>query len=113
MSRSVSILSQYLIQSPVYLVWIAGIVLAIARWRRHPTVSLLTLASLVLFSARSLIGTFLNVWLPITLHEQGIGAERIGVFLAARGVISALVAALAWGLLIAAVFGWRREASSE
>jgi hypothetical protein len=103
-----SLLPQYLAQVPVYLVWLVGIVLAIVHWRRYPQPSLLTLIALVILFLRGLISTFLNTWLPLALHSQGWSVQGTSTFLLAHHIVSTLVAAVAYGLLLAAVFGWRR-----
>jgi len=42
----------------------SGIVFALARWKRHSRVSLLTLAALVIYFARILLFTPIRYWLP-------------------------------------------------
>jgi hypothetical protein len=49
---------------PVVLVVLAGIVFAIVRWKRHPKVSALTVAGLVLFQFQSLTFSSLYYFLP-------------------------------------------------
>ena len=49
---------------PVMLVVVAGIVFAIVRWRRHPKVSALTLAGLVLYQVQSIVFAALYFFLP-------------------------------------------------
>jgi hypothetical protein len=110
---SIPFLAQLLVQVPVYLVWLAGIVLAINYRHRYPRASLFTLIALLIFFVRSIIGTFLSIWLPLMLHSRGLNASGIGVLLLGNNVISALVAALAWGLLIAAIFSRRKDEGSR
>jgi hypothetical protein len=55
-------LSNILIQIPVYLVWIAGLIVAVVTWRKHARASLLT--SLVMMVAWALI--IAAVFLPRT-----------------------------------------------
>ena len=49
---------------PVMLVVLAGIVFAIARWKRHPKVSALTVAGLVIFQFQSLAFSSVYYFLP-------------------------------------------------
>src|SRR6266850_2756896 len=49
---------------PVMLVVLAGIVFAIARWKRHPKVSALTVAGLVVFQFQSLAFSSMYYFLP-------------------------------------------------
>lgn len=46
------------------LVFLAGIVFAIARWKRHPKVSALTVAGLVVFQFQSLAFSSVYYFLP-------------------------------------------------
>jgi hypothetical protein len=104
---ALGMLAQYLTQIPVLLAWLVGIILAIVYWRKHPRVSLLTLIAIVALLAKSLIGSAVAMWLPITLREQGWVASQIGVILVVIGIVQSLVSAVLWGLLLAAIFGWR------
>lgn len=97
----------YLVQSPVILVWLIGLVLSLVYWRRHPTVSLVAIIAIMGFLVISLISTYVSTWLPMTLRERGWSIGQIGIALTARGIISSLVSAVLWGLLLAAIFGWR------
>lgn len=98
----------YLIQLPLLLVWLVGIILAGVYWRRNPVVSLLALVAISMLFLESLVATYLNLWLPVMLSQRGWGAGRIGTFLAAKGLLQSVMSAVAWGLLIAAIFGWRK-----
>jgi len=53
MAMTSSIFVQQLLQAPIYLIWLAAIVLAAVTWRRHPRVSLLAIAGLALFFVRA------------------------------------------------------------
>lgn len=104
METIIPTLTSLLAQSPVFIVWLVALVLAIARWQRHPNVSLFTTLALVGFLVVSIIDTYLNVSLPIMLIEQGQSASQVGVMFAVKGVVSAVIRAVLWGVLIAAVF---------
>ena len=98
----------YLIQLPLLLVWLIGIILAGVYWRRNPAVSLLTIIAIGMLFLESLVATYLNLWLPVTLSQRGWGASQMGTVLALKGLVQSIANAAAWGLLIAAIFGWRR-----
>jgi hypothetical protein len=100
-------LGQYLIRIPVFLVWVVGIVLAVITWSKHAKVSLLTIIAIVTFGVLGLISNTLSVWLPLRMHDYGWTPSRIGMILTVVGVVQSLVSAVLWGLLIAAIFGWR------
>ena len=99
-------LNTLIVQSPILLVWLVGFVIAVARWRKHPKVSALTIAALVLYflgasgntlASRALTGAFqgLGLGMPSTLMWTAV---RLGL---------AAVKATAWALMLVAVFAWR------
>jgi hypothetical protein len=100
-------LFSYLVQSPILLVWLAGFILAAVHWRKHPQVSLLTVIALAIFLIEALVDTYLNMWLPLMLSERGMAAMQIGQFFTAKGILTSIIGAVAWGLLIAAIFSGR------
>ena len=102
-----STLSSFLAQAPMFLVWLAGLVVAIIRWQRHPRVSLLALIGLSLLLLETFIGTIMNIQLPVLFSGWGWGAAEIGTFFIIKGFIQAVVAAIGFGLLLVALFGWR------
>src|SRR5262249_40614246 len=104
----VGLLSLYLIQLPLYGVYLVGLILALARWRRHPTVSLLAAAAFAIFLLKAPFFTFLRAWLPLYLREdRGVNFETVGWALSAVNGIDLLLSAAAWVLLLFALFGWR------
>jgi hypothetical protein len=100
-------LLNYLAEAPLLVVWAIGAVLALARWRAHPRVSLLALAGLTLLMLESLIDVFLGAWLPVRLHAMGWPMQRIGGALFVQGVVQALFKVLGWTFLLGAVFAGR------
>ncbi len=100
-------LGSFLAQSPVFLVWLAGLVWAIMRWQQHPHVSLFALIGLAILLLDSSIGLVLNVQLPQFFSEWGWSAAEIGRFFMIKGFIQAMLAAIGYGLWLIALFGWR------
>jgi hypothetical protein len=90
------------------LVWLAGIVIALITWKKHPRVSLLAVVALAILLILNLVGSALNMLLPLYLQQSGVGFSQIGIINIARGIVQALVVALAWSLILAAMFGWRK-----
>jgi hypothetical protein len=66
----ISYISQYFF---IGLVWMVVVVLSLSRWRRHPRVSRLTLAAILIFLADSIAGPFAGFFLPSMLHESSPG----------------------------------------
>jgi hypothetical protein len=102
-------LEAYAAQVPLFLVWLAGIALAVRSWRRQGTISLLTVIAIGLASVNSLLATYLDLWLPILLEQRGWAVGQIGIAYAAAGVFQSLLLAASWGLVLTAIFGWRRS----
>jgi hypothetical protein len=90
-------------RSPVILVLIAGLILALVRWKRHPRVSLMASLALFLYFVRLLLFTTFNYYLPnlfmgvFHASEQGVDWAYTVLFffedLAFSGILILLVAA--------------------
>jgi hypothetical protein len=94
---------------PVVLVWTVGIILSLVRWKRHPKISMLALlglgGQLLLFA----INTALNIWATHALYESTWTSEQRVNFYMVKSVISALIEAGLWVMLIYAIFAMRSE----
>ena len=84
------------------LVAFVGIIFAITRWQRHPTVSLLTLVAFSLLLFDRLIWVAFQIWQFVDYSSS----TSTHVFTIMR-VVSLILYVGAQALLIAAVFGWR------
>jgi hypothetical protein len=93
---------------PIWLVWVVGIVLAVVFWRKHPMPSLLALLALLLMLLQSVFGTLASIW--VLFQEQNTEAQRRMMQSALWG-LRTLASAVSYGLLFAAVFGWRKPAA--
>jgi hypothetical protein len=91
---------------PVMLVVLAAIVFALVRWKRHPKVSALTLAGLLIFQFQSLFFSTLYYFLP-RLATQGWTWAQIDNLSIALDVCHDIVFAAAIGVLAWAVFSGR------
>lgn len=58
------VFTMFLQRLPLLLVLLGGIVFSLARWKRHPKVSLMTLVGLVLYLIKVLIFTSLSYSVP-------------------------------------------------
>lgn len=94
--------------APVYLVLVAGIVLALVRWSEHPSVSMLALAGLGLVLVSSVLGTMLGTSLPVLMLDEGASTSEIGATMGTLGLVRSLFAAAGWGLILGAIFSGRR-----
>jgi hypothetical protein len=96
------------LQLPVLIVWAGAILLAIVRWQRHPPVSSLLLAAALAYAVAAAGGWIGNHLLLLGLGRIGVAVPRY-VIAWAVGLGPAVLRAVAWGLLFAAVFGWREQ----
>jgi hypothetical protein len=101
--------------SPSILVCLWGIIVSILRRSRHPSVSLLTSIGLgLLLLNRVVVGT-LNMWLPRYLQEKGWEIRHAYLMNGSVAFLGNIVAAIALGLVVRAVFigrekiYWERE----
>jgi len=85
-----------LTQTPVYVVWIVGVILAIVSWKKHPSVSLVALIAFVMLFLLAIVTLLSAV-------RTGVNGMRPGL-----AFLEALIRAGAWGLVLGAVFGWRK-----
>ena len=105
---AVGIASNFVLQLPVIIVWVAAIALAVVRWQRHPTVSLLVMVAALLYGLAALGSWIGHRWAFVALFSGWRGAQVPRYLVSwAVGLGLAVLRASAWGLLFAAVFGWR------
>ena len=93
---------------PVMLVVLAGLVFAIIRWRRHPKVSALTVAGLLLFQLQSLAFSSLYYFLP-RLADHGWTWRSIVHLSIGLDICHDLVFTVAFALLAVAIFTGRTQ----
>ena len=108
------VLSLYhlLAQSPVLLVYLIGLILALVFWRRCPTPSLLVLVATVLLLLVTVTHPFVIQYLVQASTEMGWTIEKAAWMSSVVGLTSSCLHAAALGLLVAAVFLQRRVPSS-
>jgi hypothetical protein len=99
----VEIMGWMLTRSPSLFVYLLGILIAVRRYRLHPTVSTLTLFSLVGLLFLSMLTPFVYRFIPAYL---GIGIENTFLIV---GFVSSLLHAGLLFLLLLAVFSGRKQ----
>jgi hypothetical protein len=107
MEMLIPTLSVLVISSPFIIVWVTGAVLALSRWRRHPRVSQFALIAFVLMIIKDVASAFLRIFLPVTMRDSGWTNSQIGAISIATGIVTSLIGAFAWALVLCAIFGWR------
>lgn len=104
-------LTQLLPQLPLYLVWIVGAILAIITWGRNPLASLLTVLAVLIFFLGSCGGTLASTFVLGRMYD--LHAEARASIFSFIALLRALIAAVAYGLLFAAVFVGRKRQTAH
>ena len=100
---------QLLPQLPLLAVWAVGFIIALRRWREHPTVSLLVSIAMVLAACVTLGATPLYMIVPRMMSGNGRSMQEVFMII---GVLHSLLIAAAFGLLLYAVFFGRPRADA-
>jgi hypothetical protein len=98
------------LDTPLYIAWLVGLILAIVYWKKMPKASLLTIIAIGILFLISIAGQVFSLNFPILAHKNGLSYEKIGVVMAAVGFINVLLTTACWGMLLAAIFGRRNPA---
>ena len=101
-----AIITDYLYQIPVYLIWTGGIVMAVLHRKRHPKASLFTIIALGLFLIRGLAGPYLFSWLPTRIIQEGV-ARKVVAYRTILEIVWSLSSTIPWGMLMLALFWWQ------
>jgi hypothetical protein len=107
MDTLVTTLAVISVSLPVIIVWVIGIALALLRWRRRPRVSQFALIACAMMIINTVANRFLTIWMPLSMRDLGWTTVQIGSIFTAIGIITGLISATAWALVISAIFGWR------
>jgi hypothetical protein len=105
MSTFDAVFSSLLCDSPIYLIWLVGIVVAIRRWKEHPQVSRLALLGLsILFIEKFGYSLFLASF------SQSSGISEMGnASVGFVALVSLGIETLGLGILLWALFGYREK----
>ena len=91
------------------LVILGGIVFAIARWKRHPRVSLMTAVALVLYLFESFAFAFLFHYLPRFFDTLHLTGNNISALDSVLQLVDDFAIAAVLILLVAAAFSQRNK----
>jgi len=92
------------IQSPVLLVWLVGIVVALIRWPKSPMVSGLALLAFGLHLIIRVGALIAWAFIPRLVFDSDSLAEHSEVIFPAMGVVFNSLHAVAWVILLFALF---------
>lgn len=102
-------LKDLLIQSPIFIVIMVGIILAIIRWRRHRTVSLFAIVCLCFLLIHTFVFSAVFTWLPFILFRMDSKPESYRFIFQIVSFISILIDAIIFALLLVAALMKRNE----
>jgi hypothetical protein len=106
----VTALTALLTHLPVFLVWLAGAIVALVRPSVPRRVVAFLVGGLVAHMAQAVVGTGVGVLLPFRLREGGASMAQVGSYLLVWNSAWNLVSAAAWVLVLLAVFADREPA---
>ena len=95
-------------RSPLLLVILAGIVLSIARWKRHPKASLITLIALGFYLFKVFLFTVLNYWIGTLRESMHWSYATLNNLFTVLHVVNDMGFAIVLVLLVAAAFANRQ-----
>jgi hypothetical protein len=105
-----SFLTQLASQAPVLFVYLVAMILALVFWRRCPSPCALTLIAAGLLLVTSLMQSLLVLYLGRARMELGWSDEQYRWVLSANAVVWSVIRAVAFSLLVIAVFIGRKSA---
>ncbi|MHB8875439.1 MAG: hypothetical protein ACYC8T_17280 [Myxococcaceae bacterium] len=108
-----SSLSMLAVRLPMLIAYAVAAVYAVARWEKHPQVSMLVVIAVGVLALDMIAAGLFYAWMPMRLRNAGRGAAEVGVILSTFSAVTAIINAGCWGMLIAAIFGWRSESASR
>lgn len=107
-----SSLSQLLGQSPLLLVYLVGVVLALVFWRRFTRASAYLIAACAILFVVSIAQTGLIQYLIVMMTEWGWDHQQLSSTLGAVSIIGVILRCIAFGLLFGSVFAGRQTGSA-
>jgi len=98
---------------PMLFVSLGGIGFAIARWKRHPRVSLMTVLALALYWVEAFVFLCLRYWLPNLVEALKLSGSAINFLLVVISLLDDFAFAVVIILLVAAAFSGRKPATTN
>jgi hypothetical protein len=107
-SNNLTALLSFLLPSlPACIVWLVGVILALATWRRHPRVSKTALVACALLLVNAAAGPVAQYWLYTGISGYVWTAQEYGRMLGLVTLVRVAFSTVGYVLLLLAVFGWR------
>jgi predicted PurR-regulated permease PerM len=110
MSELLGVATMMLSRLPVLIAWVVAVCFAVARWNKHPNVSAMVVFAVAILAIEMIIGSFVSIYVPRRIMAEGGSSTSMSWFFGIYGLVTSVIAAGCWGMLIAAIFGWRHAA---
>jgi hypothetical protein len=92
---------------PDIAIWLVGVVLACLTWRKHAQVSFMAVAAFGIQLFQSVFGTFVLFEVIRAQMTQGWSHQHVSVILTTVNYVRTGLSAIAWVLILLAIFRWR------
>jgi hypothetical protein len=100
---------RFAIYAPLLLVWLIGLIISLVTWRKHPQVSLLAAVGFGIQLLQSTAWMLFFYWITSQRGAFGWSAENMSLILGIANLIQTSLSAIAWVLIILAIFRWRYQ----
>jgi hypothetical protein len=107
-SLLISLLSQLAGQAPTLLVYFGGMIVALVFLRRYPGPAALTLLAAGLLLVTAVVQSCLSIYLVRAREDLGWTVAQFGGIMSATALVGNAIRAVAFALLLTAVFVGRR-----
>lgn len=101
--------SMALAYTPLMLVWLIGIILALVNWRRYPLPALLVFLACMTEMISGVFWVLFNWW---HLTQGKFDDSPLSLWNITR-LLLCMLGASCWGMMLTAVFCWRRQVWRE
>jgi hypothetical protein len=102
-----NVFTTFLYVVPLTLVWLAGAIMALVTWKRHPSVSLLALLACLLLLFSVVAGSVAQIWIINQQGSLGWSGQQVGMWLSVLGIARTGLSTVGYILLLCAVFNGR------
>ncbi|MCB0116416.1 MAG: hypothetical protein R2873_26555 [Caldilineaceae bacterium] len=108
MNNLLLILRSVIVQEPLCLIWLAGLLMAWIQRYENGKLSLVVALSMLLFLVSAIGGVYFHNWMPVSVYDR---MNSLPVWL--NGMLTfnqptqLIIETIAWSLLLFGMFNWR------
>ncbi len=108
MTNAVLITRNVILQEPICLLWVSGLILAWIQRHENGKLALTVGVSMLLFLVNALGGVYFEMWTPVLLQDRtGQWQGWLFGLLTFNQPMQLVLQTVAWSLLLFSVFNWR------